>query len=130
MLEKIKPIVEDLFVEEIKGKLKEDKTIGFIDSEPSKDANNEPFHGSSINKLTTFIDMSSHMLFDQRAMSTIKTEIIQAVVKSLNEAQEKNFIFYRPIDTKLEYHYEKTYPSAKEPEEFFRFWIIFNVEKY
>ena len=120
MLEKSKPIVEDLFVEEIKGQLKEDKTVGFIDNEPSKD----------VNKLTTFIDMSSHMLFDQRVMPTIKTEIINAVVKSLNESQENNFIFYRPIETKLEYHYEKTYPSAKEPEEFFRFWIIFNIEKY
>ena len=120
MFEKIKPIVEDLFVEEIKGNLKEGKTVGFIDSEPSKDAN----------KLTTYVDMSSHLLFDQRAMPYVKTDIINAVVRSFNEAQEKNFIFYRPIETKLEYHYEKTYPSAKEPVEFFRFWIIFNVEKY
>ena len=120
MFEKSKPLVEDLFVEEIKGKLKEDKTVGFIDSEPSNDTNT----------LTTYVDMSPRMLFDQRGMPLVKTDVINAVVEKLNEAQENNFIFYRPICTKLEYHYEKPYPSAKESVEFFRFWIIFNVEKY
>ena len=119
MFEKSKPIVEDLFVEEIKGKLKEGKTVRFIDSEPSND----------VDKLTTQLDVSPKFLFDQRCMPVVKTEIIDAVVKKLNEAQENNFVFYRPIDTKLEYHYEKTYPSAKEPVEFFRLWIGFYVEK-
>ena len=125
MFEKSKPLVEDLFVKEIKCQLKEGKTIEFIDSEPSKDEN-----GSSMNKLTTYVDMSPRMLFDQRGMPLVKTDIINGVVEKLNEAQENNFIFYRPIGTKLEYHYEKPYPSAKESVEFFRFWIIFNVEKY
>ena len=125
MFEKLKPLVEDLFVKEIKCQLKEGKTIEFIDSEPSKDEN-----GSSMNKLTTYVDMSPRMLFDQRGMPLVKTDVINGVVEKLNEAQENNFIFYRPIDTKLEYHYEKPYPSAKESVEFFRFWIIFNVEKY
>ena len=125
MFEKSKPLVEDLFVKEIKCQLKEGKTIEFIDSEPSKDEN-----GSSMNKLTTYVDMSPRMLFDQRGMPLVKTDVINGVVEKLNEAQENNFIFYRPIDTKLEYHYEKPYPSAKESVEFFRFWIIFNVEKY
>ena len=143
MFEKSKPLVEDLFVKEIKCQLKEGKTIEFIDSEPSKDENgnykghfngssmnNDHFHGSSMNKLTTYVDMSPRMLFDQRGMPLVKTDVINGVVEKLNEAQENNFIFYRPIDTKLEYHYEKPYPSAKESVEFFRFWIIFNVEKY
>ena len=125
MFEKSKPLVEDLFVKEIKCQLKEGKTIEFIDSEPSKDEN-----GSFMNKLTTYVDMSPRMLFDQRGMPLVKTDIINGVVEKLNEAQENNFIFYRPIGTKLEYHYEKPYPSAKESVEFFRFWIIFNVEKY
>ena len=125
MFEKSKPLVEDLFVKEIKCQLKECKTIEFIDSEPSKDEN-----GSSMDKLTTYVDMSPRMLFDQRGMPLVKNQTINAVAEKLNETQENNFVFYRPICTKLEYHYEKPYPSAKESEEFFRFWIIFNVEKY
>ena len=133
MFEKSKPLVEDLFVKEIKCQLKEGKTIEFIDDEPSKDENGNykgHFHGSSMNKLTTYVDMSPRMLFDQRGMPLVKTDVINGVVEKLNEAQENNFIFFRPIGTKLEYHYEKPYPSAKESVEFFRFWIIFNVEKY
>ena len=125
MFEKSKPLVEDIFVKEIKCQLKECKTIEFIDGEPSKDEN-----GSSMDKLTTYVDMSPRMLFDQRGMPLVKNQTINAVAEKLNEAQENNFVFYRPICTKLEYHYEKPYPSAKESEEFFRFWIIFNVEKY
>ena len=133
MFEKSKPLVEDIFVKEIKCQLKECKTIEFIDSEPSKDENGNykgHFNGSSMNKLTTYVDMSPRMLFDQRGMPLVKNQTINAVAEKLNEAQENNFVFYRPICTKLEYHYEKPYPSAKESEEFFRFWIIFNVEKY
>ena len=133
MFEKSKPLVEDIFVKEIKCQLKEYKTIEFIDSEPSKDENGNykgRFHGSSMDKLTTYVDMSPRMLFDQRGMPLVKNQTINAIVEKLNEAQENNFVFYRPIDTKLEYHYEKLYPSAKESEEFFRLWIIFNVEKY
>ena len=133
MFEKSKPLVEDIFVKEIKCQLKEYKTIKFIDSEPSKDENGNykgHFYGSSMNKLTTYVDMSPRMLFDQRGMPLVKKQTINAVAEKLNEAQENNFVFYRPICTKLEYHYEKLYPSAKESEEFFRFWIIFNVEKY
>lgn len=120
MFEKSKPLVEDIFIEEIKCQLKECKNVEFIDGEPSNDTN----------KLTTYVDMSPRMLFDQRGMPLVKTEVIKCVVEKLNEAQENNFIFYRPIGTKLEYHYEKHYPSDKESVEFFRFWIIFNVEKY
>lgn len=120
MFEKSKPIVEDLFVEKIKGQLKEGKTVRFIDGEPSNDAIT----------LTTCCDMSPKWFFDQIGMPAVKNDIIIKVSEKLNEAQETNFIFYRPIETKLEYHYEKTYPSAKEPTEFFRLWIIFNVEKY
>ena len=129
MFEKSKPIVEYLFVEEIKGKLKEGKTIEFINSEPSKDENGN-LNGSSMDKLTVYVNISPQLFFDQRCMPLVKTEVINGVVEKLNEAKENNFIFHRPIGTKLEYHYEKTYPSAKEPVEFFRFWIIFNVEKY
>lgn len=120
MFEKSKPIVEDLFVEKIKGQLKEGKTVRFIDGEPSNDATT----------LTTCLDMSPKLFFDPIGMPAGKNDIIIKVAEKLNEAQETNFIFYRPIETKLEYHYEKIYPSAKEPTEFFRFWVIFNVEKY
>ena len=120
MFEKSKPLVEDLFVEEIKGKLKEGKTVEFINSEPSNDTN----------KLATYVDLSPQLFFDQRGMPAVKTQTINAVVEKLNETQENNFIFYRPIDTKLEYHYEKTYPSAKEPVEFFRLYIGFYIEKH
>ena len=120
MFEKSKLIVEDLFVEEIKGKLKEGKTVEFINSEPSNDTD----------KLTVLVDISPKLIFDQRGMPLVKFDTINSVVEKLNEAEENNFIFYRQIETKLEYHYEKTYPSAKEPVEFFRFWIVFNVEKY
>ena len=133
MFEKSKPLVEDIFVKEIKCQLKECKTIEFIDDEPSKDQNGNykgHYNGSSMDKLTTYVDMSPRMLFDQRGMPLVKNQTINAVAEKLNETQENNFVFYRPICTKLEYHYEKPYPSAKESEEFFRFWIIFNVEKY
>ena len=113
-------MVEDLFVEKIKGQLKEGKTVRFIDGEPSNDATT----------LTTCDDMSPKWFFDQIGMPAVKNDTIINIVEKLNEAQETNFIFYRPIETKLEYHYEKTYPSAKEPTEFFRFRIIFNVKKY
>ena len=124
----IKKIVEDL-IEEIKDKLKEGKTIEFINSEPSKDENGN-LNGSSMDKLTVYVNISPRLFFDQRCMPLVKIEVINGVVEKLNDAKENNFIFYRPIGTKLEYHYEKPYPSAKESVEFFRFWIIFNVEKY
>lgn len=128
MFEKSKTIVEDL-IEEIKGKLKEGKTIGFINSEPSKDENGH-FNDSNMDKLTVCVDISPQLFFDQRCMPLVKIDIISGVTEKLNESQENNFIFYREISTKLEYHYEKTYPSAKEPVEFFRLYIGFYIEKH
>ena len=128
MFEKSKTIVEDL-IEEIKGKLKEGKTVGFINSEPSKDENDH-FNEPDMDKLTILVDISPQLFFDQRCMPLVKIDIINGVAEKLNESQENNFIFYREISTKLEYHHEKTYPSAKEPVEFFRLYIGFYVEKY
>lgn len=60
-----------------------------------------------MDKLTVYVNISPQLFFDQRCMPLVKTEVINGVVEKLNEAKENNFIFHRPIGTKLEYHYEK-----------------------
>lgn len=115
------PIVE-LFVEEIKSKLK-NKKIEFVNE---KNIDN-------CDKITAQFYITPCLFFglheiSKRIPTNIKDDIINNVVKILNKEEENNFKFYEPI--KLQLDYLTTIDEYKQECGTIKLVVTLYVEKY